>query len=130
MPVGGGPEMADAGYLGQFLPGRIPHPAWQQQFDDETMSMREAAQMIDHFQMWFEAGLGDFGWFYFEVIDHGDAVENIKVQPRIVTQVLGYGGPVVGGHDDVRIKSREVAGLQNRSELFVEVLDDVGSVHS
>jgi hypothetical protein len=130
MPVGSRPKVANAGYLGQFLLCGVPFPAGKQQLNDEAMPMREAAQVIDHFQMWFEARLGDFGWFYFEVIDHGNAIEDIEVQTGIVTEVLGNARPIFRGDDDVRIESCEVPGLQNRPELLFEVMDNVGGVHS
>ena len=42
--------------------------------------------MVDDFQVWLEPGLGDFLRIDLQVIDTGDVVEHLKLQPRVVAE--------------------------------------------
>lgn len=91
--------------------------------------MREAGKMVNYFQMGFETGLREFLGVGFEIIDPGDAVEEFKLQLRMIPQKLADGSQLVWANHNKPIQGVWLRVHDGRAELMLEQGRDFASSH-
>src|SRR5262249_2218645 len=80
----------------------------------------KAGQMVDHFQMRLESGLGRFFRIEFEIIDAANAVQETKLEPLIIAQKPADLHQVGRFDHDKWIQGIELLRLDSPAEFLFE----------
>src|SRR5262249_5732836 len=107
VPVGAGPKAGEGRHFGK-LARLIVLPARQHDLQCEAVAVREAGKMIHDFHVRLEAGLGRLLGIGFKIVHSADAVEEFKLQPRVVAQELAYFYEIGGLDNNKRIETGRV----------------------
>src|SRR5437660_2226682 len=85
MPISGPPDGHNRRDLREFACLTILQ-ARQDRFEYEAMAMSKAGEVVDHFNMRLEPGLGGFLGVELEIIYAADTVQQLEPQAGIVTK--------------------------------------------
>src|SRR5579884_667623 len=127
VPFGGAPQAGHRRHLRQLARLAVL-PARQDHLDDEAMPVAETAEVIDHFGVRLEAGLGRLLRVRLQPVDAADAVEQVELRPRVVAQQAAHLDEVRRLDDDERVDGLERL-LDAARKAFFEQGGDVGGGH-
>ena len=128
VPIGRAPNAAHGRYFRQFA-FFVVFPAGQHHLEHQRAFVRQAPHVIDHLQMYVPGKL--FGFFFvgLKIIDSADAVQQVKLQARLVVQMSTDLDQSLRRNLDPRIDRLEVGAGDRFTKTLFQLVNEIRSAH-